>query len=154
MSSSLHVFRSSPTINIETYINWLDIVEKKKEQIWKNQGIYDLSQLSITGPKYNPNMLISALLLLRRFDQQFSTPLWNDNPHSFRCGCYTGLRPSKDTFNPILKHKIKPNFSFTRPGFSNYIEDHHEDTEEISNYEHIAFLILWLSVTLGFWHGY
>lgn len=61
MSSPLRVFRSSPTINNEAYINWLDIVEKKKEQIWKYKGMCDLTNLFINGPKYNPNMLISPL---------------------------------------------------------------------------------------------
>lgn len=33
MISPLCLFRSSPTINNEAYINWLDMVDNKKEQI-------------------------------------------------------------------------------------------------------------------------
>lgn len=33
MISAIRLFRSSPTINNEAYINWVDMVEKKKEQI-------------------------------------------------------------------------------------------------------------------------
>lgn len=50
----------------------------------------------------------------------------------FYVAAFTSLQPIGDTFDPILKSKIKPKFCFTRPGFSNYIEDHHEDEEEIS----------------------
>lgn len=54
------VLRSSHTINDESYINWLEKIEKKKEQIEKDHGTYDLIQLSRTGPKYNLDILISA----------------------------------------------------------------------------------------------
>lgn len=62
MSSPQRVFRSTPTTNSEVYINWLNNEEKTKEQFWKDWGIYDLIQLFIIVPKYNPNMIISLIL--------------------------------------------------------------------------------------------
>lgn len=61
MEQPNNVFRSSPSTNNEIYINWLNIVEKKKGKKWKNQGIFDLIQLSRTVLRYNVNMLIVAL---------------------------------------------------------------------------------------------
>lgn len=76
MSSLQHVFHSSTTIKNEAYINWLDKAEKKNEQFWKDQGIYDLIHLSRVGPKYNSNMLISTILF------------WEGSTNTFhlRCG--------------------------------------------------------------------
>lgn len=56
-----------------------------------------------------------------------------------------GLRPTGETSNPTIKNQIKLNFTFDHPSFNNYIKDYHDKTEEVSNYEHIAFLTLWLS---------
>ncbi|KAI5441625.1 hypothetical protein KIW84_010908 [Lathyrus oleraceus] len=57
----------------------------------------------------------------------------------------TSLRPTGETFNPTLKHQIKPKFTFDHPNFNNYIKDHHDTTEEVSDYERIVFSTLWLS---------
>jgi hypothetical protein len=54
-------FRTEPKIdNNEKYICWLDKVEKKKGQFWKEIGIFDLIQLSRQGPKYHNEMIIAA----------------------------------------------------------------------------------------------
>lgn len=76
MSSPQRVFHFSP---FKAYIHWLDKVEKKKEQFWKDRGIYDLIQLSKVGPKYNTNMLIPTLFF------------WEDSINTFhlRCGMVT-----------------------------------------------------------------
>lgn len=47
--------------NNEDYICWLDKVEGKKGQFWKDIGIFDLIQLYWQGPRYYKEMLIAAL---------------------------------------------------------------------------------------------
>jgi len=37
-------------------------MERKKGQLWKDIGIFDLIQLSRQGPKYHNEMIIAALL--------------------------------------------------------------------------------------------
>lgn len=97
------------------------------------------------GPKYNPNMLISALYFWEHSTNTFHLHYEMITPTLYDVATITDLRPTRDTFNPTLKHKIKPNFLFTRHGFSNYIEDQHEDTEEVSDYEHILCLLACLT---------
>lgn len=53
-----------------------------------------------------------------------------------------GLRPTRETFDPTLKTKTKPNFTFSYASYSAFIKDHHAFTDNIS---YIAFLRLWLS---------
>src|ERR1044072_518532 len=54
-------FRSSPPINTDRYIQWMDRVEAVKGATWKEQGIFDLIQLSRMKIKYNANMLLAAV---------------------------------------------------------------------------------------------
>lgn len=110
MISPLRMFRSSPTINNEAYINWSNKVEKKKEQIWESQGIYHLIQLSRTGPKYNTNMLISSLYF------------WEGSTNTFQLCCgmitpYFSMRLLLLAFDQLgipltllSKAKANPNF--------------------------------------------
>lgn len=44
-------------------------------------------------------------------------------PTLFDVDAITGFRLDGETFDPSLKNKTKPTFSFTRPSYSNYIED-------------------------------
>lgn len=61
MEQTNRVFHSSPTTNSDSYLNWLHKIENKKEHTWKDQGIFELIQLSIIEPRYNPNMLIASV---------------------------------------------------------------------------------------------
>lgn len=47
LTSTLRVFRSAPpTINNDDYISWLDKIEGKMSEVWKERGIFDFIQLS------------------------------------------------------------------------------------------------------------
>lgn len=152
MSSLQRVFRSAHTTKYDAYINWLNKVEKKKEQFWKYQGIYELIELSRTDPKYNPNMLISTFFFWEGSTNTFHLCRGMMTLTLFDVGVVTSLRLTWDTFDPSLKNQTKPNFSLTRPGFSNYIEDQHKDHhEEVSDYKHIAFLTLAISFNILIW---
>lgn len=90
-------------------------------------------------------MIISTLSFWEGLTNTFQLRCGMITPTLFDMALIYGLRPTCDTFNPTLKSKIKPKFLFTQSGFDNYIEDHHEDTIEVFDYEHISFLTLWLS---------
>lgn len=63
-------------------------------------------------------------------------------PTFFTMAAITSLRPTGETFDPLIKNKIKLSFTFDHPNFNAYIKDHHNQTEEVCDYEHISFLTL------------
>lgn len=65
-------------------------------------------------------------------------------PTLFDVEAITGFSHLGETFDPTLP--TKNTFTFNRASLQNYIEDHHDqDSAEVSDGEHIAFLTLWLS---------
>jgi len=93
-------FRTEPRIGEnDPYISWLDKLEKKKGQFWKDIGIFDLIQLSRLGPKYHNELIIAAL------------HFWNPSTNSLhlKCGMFTptGLMPQALlASNPLAKLSI------------------------------------------------
>lgn len=140
------VFRAAPRVDkVEAYIKWLDKIEKKKEGFWKDLGVFHLIQLSRQGPRYQKHMLLVAL------------HFWNTSTNSLHLKCgmltptlldvvaITGLKPIGEMFDPD-NCESDFNFDFKRSTFGNYIEDHHNLDDEVSDEEHIAFLTFWLSI--------
>lgn len=94
---------------------------------------------------YNINMLIYALYFWEGLTNTFQICCGMITPTLFDVVAIIGLRPIWENFNPTIRNKIKLSFSFDHHSFNAYIKDHHDQTEEVSNYEHIDFLTLWLS---------
>lgn len=95
MSASLHVFRSAPsTKNKEDYIARLDKVESKKAPIWKEQGLYDLIQLSRVDHPYFQNMLVETLYFWKGTTNTFQLPCGMIIPTLFDVTAITGLCPT------------------------------------------------------------
>jgi hypothetical protein len=138
-------FRTEPKIGEnDPYIGWLDKLEKKKGQFWKDIGIFDLIQLSRLGPKYHNELIIAAL------------HFWNPSTNNLHLKCgmltptlldvagITGLKPTGQTFDPD-DQQSEFSFDFTRSAYGNFAIDHHDTlTTEVSDTEHIAFLTCWL----------
>lgn len=102
-------------------------------------------EVSRTGPRYNVNMLICAFYFWEALTNTFQLPCGMITLTLFNVVAITSLRPIGKTFESSLKKNIKPNFSFEHPSFNAYIKDHHDQIEEVYDYEHISFLTLWLS---------
>lgn len=94
---------------------------------------------------YNPNMLINSICFGESSNNTFHLSCGMVTPTLFNIGVITGLRPARETFNPILMRQINHNFTFEHTSFSNYIKYHHDNTEEVSTYADIAFLTLLMS---------
>ncbi|XP_058742059.1 verprolin-like [Vicia villosa] len=61
MDPSLRVFRSTPAPGNKEYLAWLNKVQAKKQQRWEELGIFDAIQLSRTGHRVCPPMLLASI---------------------------------------------------------------------------------------------
>lgn len=116
--------------------------EKEERTNLERSRHFYLIQLLRTGPKYNNNMPISTFYFGEILTNEFHLHCRMITPTLFNVTAITGLRPTVDIFDHTLKNYIKPNFSFTHASFNPYIQVHYDQTEEVSDYEHIAFLTL------------
>lgn len=118
------VFRSSPPPEDVEYIKCLDIVEQMNAHYWKDLGIYDLIQLSRVSLPYNPHMLIASICLWDTSTNTFQLPFGMITPISLDISSIAGLRPMGMDFNPEMVTRTNPPFSFSKPAYNSFIEDH------------------------------
>lgn len=85
------VFRSAMYTNQSDYLNWLNKVESKKWQIWKDQGLFDLIQLSKVGYAYSQNMLCDALHFWEGLTNTFQLSCGMITPTLFDVAVITSL---------------------------------------------------------------
>lgn len=144
MESKAKVFRSMPTPGNKEYLTWINKVHRKRQDQWKSAGIFDAIQISRYAHYINPCMLLASMYFWEGSTNTFQLPCGMLTPTLFDIAVITGLSPLGDTFDPTLP--MKKTFSFGWASLQNYIEDHHnKDFVEVSDEEHITFLILWLS---------
>ncbi|GAU41478.1 hypothetical protein TSUD_239540 [Trifolium subterraneum] len=126
------------------YIAWLDRVQQDFGSLWKDFGIFDFIQLSRLGLKYQQEMIIAALHFFESSTNTFQFECGMMTPTFFDVAAITSFPPTGDTYDPTLAgSKIEPNIrakSYTR-----YIEEQNHFKGEVSDEEHVAFLVLWLS---------
>ncbi|KAK2446309.1 serine/threonine-protein phosphatase 7 long form protein [Trifolium repens] len=137
-------FRSAPVVS-ESYLKWLNKVEKQYATFWKESGIFDLIQLSREGPRYNAEMLIAALHFWESSTNTFHFKAGMMTPTLFDVAAITGLRPTGPTFDPKYT-TVNHHFDFKILSFSGFLKTFHDTSDEdVSFEEHIAFLTYWLS---------
>ncbi|KAK2421825.1 serine/threonine-protein phosphatase 7 long form protein [Trifolium repens] len=137
-------FRSAPVVS-ESYLKWLNKVEKQYATFWKESGIFDLIQLSREGPKYNAEMLIAALHFWENSTNTFHLKAGMMTPTLFDVAAITGLRPTGPTFDPKYT-TVNHQFDFKVLSLSGFLKNHHDlSSDDVSPEEHIAFLTYWLS---------
>ncbi|KAK2384608.1 hypothetical protein QL285_071936 [Trifolium repens] len=86
-------FRSAPIVS-ESYLKWLNKVEKQYAPFWKESGIFNLIQLSRERPRYNAEMLIAALHFWENSTNTFHLKAGMMTPTLFDVAAITGLRPT------------------------------------------------------------
>ncbi|KAK2430056.1 serine/threonine-protein phosphatase 7 long form protein [Trifolium repens] len=137
-------FRSTPVVS-EGYLKWLNKVEKHYATLWKENGIFDLIQLSREGPRYNAEMLIAALHFWESSTNTFHFKAGMMTPTLFDVAAITGLRPTGPTFDPKYTTS-NHQFDFKVLSFSGFLKTFHDlSSDDVSHEEHIAFLTYWLS---------
>jgi len=139
-------FRSAPKVDKENYTTWLNKVEKKKGDFWKNLGIFDLIQLSRHGPRYQKHMFLATLHFWNALTSSLHLKCAMLTPTMLDVAAITRLKTTGEIFNPD-NTSSNFHFDFKRPAFGNYIKDHHNtDSEEVTDKKHVAFLTFWLSI--------
>ncbi|XP_058787635.1 uncharacterized protein LOC131661987 [Vicia villosa] len=147
MDPSLRVFRSTPAPGNKEYLAWLNKVQAKKQQRWEELGIFDAIQLSRTGHRVCPPMLLASIFFWEGSTNTFHFPCGMMTPTLFDVATITGLSPLGEIFDPTLPTEM--NFNFTNATITKYMQDHYDkSTEEVSDEEHVAFLTYWLSYYL------
>ena len=136
------VFRAAPKFdNNEIYLAWLNTLEKKKGNFWKELGIFDFIQLSRQGPTCYQDMLLAALHFWDISTNSLHLKCGMLTPTLLDVAAITGLKPTGDIFDQdICESDIT--FDFKRADADHY----NTKNEDVSDAEHIAFLTLWLSM--------
>lgn len=147
MNSGFRVFRSCPLFRDPSdYLGWLEKIEKKKSQVLKETGIFDLIQLLKGGHGYCQTMLVSSLYFWHNTHYTFHLPCGMMTPTLFDIVAITRLTPIGETYDPNFLSKNTIGFDTSRASFTTHISYYHDqDIDEVSDTEHIAFLALWLS---------
>ncbi|PNX90588.1 hypothetical protein L195_g046713, partial [Trifolium pratense] len=144
VSNKENFFRTEPYLRVANYIPWLNRVEKAYGDFWKEYGIFDFIQLSRMSLEYQPELLIAALHFFEKSSKTFQFKYGMMTPTLFDVAAITGLKPTRDTYNPTNSSK-NISLSITKYTYSKYIEEQRgKDGDEVSEAEHVAFLTLWL----------
>ncbi|XP_057443868.1 uncharacterized protein LOC130736024 [Lotus japonicus] len=141
-------FRSTPpnpTAGDRAYLKWLDRVEAGKSRHWKVTGIFDLIQLSRSPISYNPAMLLSSLFFWERSTNSFHVPFGMITPTLLDVAAITGLWVVDDDYHSSTAPTKPIAISTDNIAFSRFIKDHYDEDGEVSDAEHVAFLLYWLS---------
>ncbi|GAU41191.1 hypothetical protein TSUD_26160 [Trifolium subterraneum] len=89
-------------------------------------------------------MIIAALHFFESSTNTFQFECGMMTPTLFYVAAITGLSPTRDTYDPTLAgSKIEP--KIRTKSYTKYIEEQNQLTGEVSDEEHVAFLVLWLS---------
>lgn len=100
MEAPTRVFRSAPPAQNKEYIAWLNKVQSKRQKQWEDLCIFDVIQISRTGPRYNPTMLLASIFLWEGSTNTFQFPCGMLTPTLFDVGGIIGLNPISETFTP------------------------------------------------------
>ena len=91
LKSDARPFRSSPPKELKNYVARLDRVQSVKGASWRNQGFFDLIQLSRKEISYNPNMLLEAIHFWESSTNTFQLPCGMITPTLFDVAAITGV---------------------------------------------------------------
>ncbi|XP_057457307.1 uncharacterized protein LOC130748161 isoform X2 [Lotus japonicus] len=141
-------FRSAPpnpSAGEGAYLRWLDRVEASKSGHWKVTGIFDLIQLSRSPITYNPAMLLSSLFFWERSTNSFHVPFGMLSPTLLDVAAITGLWVVGDDYHSSVAPTNPIAIPTDNIAFSKFIKDHYVENGEVSDAEHVAFLLYWLS---------
>ncbi|QHO12431.1 uncharacterized protein DS421_15g506860 [Arachis hypogaea] len=146
--SNNRLFRNPSKTNIGGYHAWLGRVETEKMTLWKEIGIYDLIELSKNFYTVNSGLMGGALYFWDETSHTFHTPYGMIIPTLLDVAAITGLPPLGEeiltTTRSITDSKYAIDISsITYQSF--IFNNRGREGEPVSDNEHMAFLLYWLS---------
>lgn len=91
-------------------------------------------------------MLVASLYFLESTTNTFQFPCGMITPTLFYVAAIISFRPAGEMFDPTIRDEDTINFDQKHTSFSKFIIHHHDtEIEEVSDKEHITFLIMLLS---------
>ncbi|QHO49620.1 uncharacterized protein DS421_1g15530 [Arachis hypogaea] len=146
--SNNRLFRNHPKTNIGGYHAWLSKVETEKTTLWKEIGIYDLIQLSKISYTVNSGLMGGVLYFWDETSHTFHTPYGMITPTLLDVAAITGLSPLGEEILTTTRSTtgVKYAIDISSTTYQSFILNNRgRDGEHISDNEHIAFLLYWLS---------
>lgn len=98
-------------------------MELKKSQVWKEQGLFEMIQLSRVGPTYSSNMLLTGLQFLESLTNTFQLRCGMNMLTLLSIAAIIGLRTTGNIFDPTQQDECTINFSIKRTRYNNVIID-------------------------------
>ncbi|KAF3669675.1 hypothetical protein FXO38_07477 [Capsicum annuum] len=128
---------------------WIDRPEKVKGNVWRTAGIYDAIQLSKIDIPSERNLLYAVLCFWSISSNSFHFNFGMMGPTLLDIVALTGLRPHGEEISAV-HYAPKLNFTFSKgengkrsTNYEEFIETNMK-REDITEDEHIYFLIMWL----------
>nr|KYP36580.1 hypothetical protein KK1_042290 [Cajanus cajan] len=144
------IFRAFPPTR-DRHIQWLERVESSMKSIWLETGIFDFVQLSKSDLHvFDPQMLLSAIFFWNRETRAFEFPCGLVCPTLLDIAAITGLMPLGQKYHPdAFEEETSPkdiSIVWDKKTYLAFINAHQgQSREPVSDSEHIAFLLSWLS---------
>nr|KYP69744.1 hypothetical protein KK1_008945 [Cajanus cajan] len=121
------------------------------QSTWHEIGIFDFFQLAKYDMNiFDPQILLSAMFFWNRETRAFEFPCGFVCPTLLDVATITGLKPIGDRFHPEAFEETismkETSIVWDKKTYSAFITAHHgREGTPITNSEHIAFLLYWLS---------
>ncbi|RYQ83725.1 hypothetical protein Ahy_B10g102526 [Arachis hypogaea] len=116
--------------------------------LWKEIGIYDLIQISKNSYTVNSRLMEDALYFWDETSHTFHTPYGMITSTLLDVAAITGLPPLVEKILTITKSTTKVEYAIdiSSTTYQSFILNNKgQDEEHVSDNEHIAFLLYWLS---------
>ena len=97
---------------------------------------------------YNFPQILSALHFWDPASSTFHTPYGMLSITLFEVTVITGLKPTGQVISPSISPQSSVDLDFSNPSYINFIQNNMGSGPEISEQEHTAFLLLWLSYSV------
>nr|KYP43200.1 hypothetical protein KK1_035392 [Cajanus cajan] len=149
-SDTTKIFRAFPPPK-DKHIQWLERVEASKQSDWKGAGIFDFVQLSKYDLNvFDPQILLSAIFFWNRETRAFEFPCGFVCLTLLDIAAITRLKSLGDHYLLDTLEKEIPMKDTSIVGdkktYSAFVGAHHgKEGTPITDSEHIAFLLYWLS---------
>lgn len=118
--------------------------EKERPTLEKKIGFCYRIQISCYIINMDFAMLATFVFFWNKTTKIFYFSYGMIGPTLFDMSSITGLKPDGEVIHMLIEPKFDIKVPVQSPAFSTLIQQHCQETDDVSNEEHAAFLTLWL----------